>query len=56
MTTSSVGLSSWFTLDETSRIRHIFNEQFGDSLNFGGDVGGSDMIVEVNPTIAVGSN
>ena len=55
MTTQTVGLSKWFTMDEGSEIRLRFKEQFGEALNAGGDMGGSDMIMEVNPTIPIGS-
>jgi hypothetical protein len=54
VTTQTVGLSKWFTLDETSEIRLHFKEQFGDAINGGGDIGGSDMILEVNP-VPIGS-
>ena len=43
MSTNSVGLAKWFTLDESSEIRTRFYEQYGDQLNAGGDIGGSDM-------------
>ena len=45
VTTSAVGLPKWFTLDETSEIRKRFQEEYGDQLNAGGDIGGSDMII-----------
>jgi hypothetical protein len=45
VTLHSVGLTKWFTLDEASEIRTRFQEQFGEQLNVGGDIGGSDMII-----------
>ena len=59
VSTSSVGLTKWFTLDESSEIRTRFQEQYGDQLNAGGDIGGSDMIImpksPVNEVMIVGS-
>lgn len=46
VTTATVGLPKWFTLDESSEILLRFKEQYGDELSMGGDIGGS----EINPT------
>jgi hypothetical protein len=49
VTTTAVGLTKWFTLDETSEIRQHFKEQYGDLLSVGGDIGGSEIILPKNP-------